>query len=242
MSKRTQNDAPALFPHPFSAAYWKQAAEDCKKLRSLVIAALLCALAIVIEKFQIPLGTPSLQVSMSFLVIALCSMLTGPLLAIACGVLVDLIGAIGSGYPFFAGYTLTAVLTAVIFALFLYRARPTFGRVLLARGVINLFVNTLLGSLWRLVMYHGMPYAGYVTLSGVKNLVFLPLEVFLLCIFFRAMYTPLRQLGFLSEEAEVTYRKRDFILLAVSAFIGIALIVPFAIWYSVIRIILEGLF
>lgn len=230
-----------LYAHPFSRAYWREASADCTKLRSLVIAALLCALAIVIEKFQVPLGGPSLQVSMSFLVISLCSMLTGPLLAVICGVLVDLIGAIGSGYPFFAGYTLTAVLTAVIFALFLYRARPTFTRILLARGVINLFVNTLLGSVWRVALYHG-PYEVYTLTSGVKNLVFLPLEVFLLCIFFRAMHVPLRQLGFLPPEAEVAYRKRDFILLAAFALIGVALIIPFAIWYTEIQAFLKSLF
>lgn len=241
MSKRTQADAPALYSHPFSASYWRTAAKDYKNLRSLVIAALLCALAIVIEKFQIPLGGPSLQVSLSFFVIALCSMLTGPLLAILCGILVDLIGIIGSGYPFFAGYTLTAVLTAVIFALFLYRTRPTFTRILLARGVINLFVNTLLGSVWRVALYHG-PYKVYVLLSGVKNLVFLPLEVALLCVFFRAMFAPLRQMGFLPPEAEVTYRNRDIKLLTAFALIGVALIIPYAIWYDEIQAFLKGLF
>lgn len=241
MSNRTQTQAPALFSHPFSPAYWREAAKECQKLRSLVLAALLCALAIVIEKFQIPLGTPSLQVSLSFPVIALCSMLTGPLLAIPCGVLVDLIGIIGSGYPFFAGYTLTAVLTAVVFALFFYRARPTFFRVLLARGCINLFVNTLLGSVWRVALYHG-PYRVYLLTSGVKNLVFLPLEVFLLCIFFRALHTPLRQLKFQPPEAQVTYRTRDFVLLAVLALLGAALLIPFAVWYDEIQAFLKGLF
>lgn len=241
MSKRTQTGAPALYATPFSPAYWREAVKDCKDLRKLILAALLCALAIVIEKFQVPLGSPSLQVSLSFPVIALCSMLTGPVLAIPCGILVDLIGAIGSGYPFFAGYTLTAVLTAVIFALFLYRTRPSFLRILLARGCINLFVNTLLGSVWRVALYHG-PYKVYVLTSGVKNLVFLPLEVFLLCIFFRALHTPLRQLGFQTPETEITYRTRDFILLAVFALVGAALLIPFAVWYDEIQAFLKGLF
>lgn len=241
MSKRTPNDSIALYPHPFSRAYWRNAALECTNLRSLTIAALLCALAIVIEKFNIPLGNPSLQVSLAFPVIALCSMLTGPLLAIACGILVDLIGIIGSGYPFFAGYTLTAVLTAVVFALFLYRARPSFTRILLARGIINLFINTLLGSVWRTALYHG-PYKVYALLAGVKNLALLPLEVFLLCIFLQALQTPLRQMNFLPPESETVYRKQSFILLAVLALVGAALLVPFAIWYDRINAFIKGLF
>lgn len=241
MSKRTQTEVPTLFPHPFSRAYWREAVKDCTRLRSLTVAALLCALAIVIEKFNIPLGNPSLQISLSFPVIALCSMLTGPLLAIACGILVDLIGIIGSGYPFFAGYTLTAVLTAVVFALFLYRARPSFTRILLARGIIDLFINVLLGSVWRTALYHG-PYKVYALLAGVKNLALLPLEVFLLCIFLQAMYVPLRQMNFLPTGAETAYPKRNFVILAVLALIGAALLVPFAIWYDQINAFIKGLF
>lgn len=238
--KRSSADI-SLKPHPFSRAYLKEAAAEFTRLRSLTIAALLCALAIAIEKLQIPLA-PSLYVSMSFLVIALCSMLTGPLLAVPCGLVVDIVGAIGSGYPFFFGYTLTAVLTAVIYALFLYRARPTFLRLLLMKGCVNLFVNTLLGSLWRVILYHGMPYIGYVAVSGVKNLVFLPLEVFLLCLLFRAMDLPLHRLKFLPPEAKFSYRKKDIVMLTVCALTAAVLLVPFLIWYDEIQSFLKGLF
>ncbi len=230
-----------LYPHPFSRAYLKQAASECIRLRSLTVAALLCALAIALEKFQIPLAA-SLYVSMSFLVIALCSMLTGPLLAIPCGVIVDLVGVINSGYAFFFGYTLTAVLTAVIYALFLYRARLSFLRLLLMKGCVNLFVNTLLGSLWRVIFYHGMSYAGYALLSGIKNIIFLPLEVFLLCLLFKAMDKPLRQLRFLPPDGKFTYRKKDIVLLSVGALAAVALIIPFAIFYQDIDSFFRNLF
>lgn len=229
------------YPHPFSVAYWKESAAECKSIRSLSFAALLCALAIVIEKFNIPLA-PSVYVSMSFLVIALCSMLTGPVMAIFCGVIVDLIGAVSSGYTFFFGYTLTAVLTAVIYALFLYRAKFSFTRLVLAKGIVNLFVNTLLGSVWRVVLYGNSTFQFYVSLAGIKNLVLFPLEIFLLFVFFRALQTPLKQLGTLPAGFVISCEKKELIRLGIIACVGVLLLIPFALHYDAIKAFLSGLF
>ena len=229
------------YPHPFSMAYWKDAAAECRNIRSLTYAALLCALAIVIEKFSIPIA-PSVYISMSFLVISLCSMLTGPVLAVFCGIVVDLIGAINSPYSFFLGYTLTAVLTAVLYALFLYRAKISVTRVLLSKLAVNLLVNTLIGSLWRIMYYGGMSYGAYALLTGIKNLVLLPLEVFLICVLFRALQKPLLQLHALPAEVRVTYRKQDFVLLAVFAVGGAVLLLIFSQYYGAVKAAVQSLF
>lgn len=236
-----QTNRSTLYPHPFSLSYWKDAASECKSIRSLTFAALLCALAIVIEKFNIPI-TPTVYVSMSFLVIALCSLLTGPVLAIFCGIVVDLVGAIGSPYSFFAGYTLTAVLTAVIYALFLYRTKITFARVAVSKLLVNLLVNTLLGSLWRIMFYGGMSYQYYVMLTGIKNLVLLPLEVFLLCAFFRALHKPLVHLGIMSASTEIRYKKRDIVLLCIGASVGIVLLILYIMFYDELKAFLQSAF
>lgn len=244
MSKRTQTDSIALYPHPFSRAYWREAAMECTRMRSLAVAALLCALAIVIEKFNIPLGSKDLQLSMSFLVISLCSMLTGPVLAIPCGLVVDLIGIIGSPYAPHFGYTLTAVLTALVYALFLYRAKPGFLRILLARGLVNVFINTLLGSIWRIwpANWYGFSYGYWVVYSGIKNLCLLPLEVFLICMLFRALHSPLCQLNFLSPDTKAAYSKRNFVLLTVFALIGAVLVALLAIRNNQIQDFVKSLF
>ncbi len=236
-----QSKTRALYAHPFSVLYWKDALSECKSIRSLAFAALLCALAIVIEKFNIPI-TPTIQVSMSFLVISLCSMLTGPVLAIFCGLTVDLIGAINSGYSFFAGYTLTAVLTAVVYALFLYRAQITFARIAISKFLVNLFVNTLLGSVWRVMLSGGMSYQYYVMLAGIKNLVLFPLEVFLICAFFRALYKPLVQLRILSASSEIRYRRKDMVILCIGAAVGVVLLVLYVMLYDEIKAFLQASF
>lgn len=233
---------PACYPHPFSATYWKTAAQEFTNLRSLTFAALLCAAAIVIEIFQIPIAPPSLYISLSFLVISLCSMLTGPLLAIPCGLIVDIVGAMISGVSFFPGYTLTAVLTAIVYALFLYRARLSFARVALSKLCINLFINTLLGSLWRVIISGGFSYSYYVALSGIKNMILLPLEVFLICTLFRALQKPLQQSGIATPEMEIQYRRRNLVLLSLFALIGAILLFLFATHYSDLKAFLQRTF
>ncbi len=217
------------YSHPFSASYWRDALREHANIRSIAMAAVLCAIAIVIEKFNLPLST-TLQISLSFFAIGLCSMLTGPVMAIFCGLIVDLVGSIGSPYPFFAGYTLTAVMTALLYALFLYRTKITFWRVFAAEATINLFINAALGSMWRLAMYGGS-YDVYLVQSGLKNLVLLLPEVLLLGIFLTAVSHPLKLMGVLSSEVRIIYSKKTLLLSAVVAVIGFAGVVAY-IYFS----------
>ena len=54
MSTRTKSTT--LYPHPFSAAYWRDAAAELKDTKMLVVAALMTALRIALKPLAIPLG------------------------------------------------------------------------------------------------------------------------------------------------------------------------------------------
>jgi ECF transporter S component (folate family) len=223
----------AIYSHPFSLAYWRDAAAECKNVRSIAHAAFLCALAIVIEKFNIPIS-PYLQVSVSFFAVALCSMLTGPVLAIPCGILVDLIGIIGSPYPVFLGYTLTAILTSVVYALFLYRGNISYFRVLAAEVIINFLINAFLGSYWRVILYNGAFWV-YFALAIAKNLVLLAPEAFLLYSFLRIFASPLKQIGILPAGVSFKSGKGSLFFSCVFAILGVVLVALFAIYYPEIK-------
>ena len=45
-----------LYPHPFSKAYWRDAAAELKDTKMLVVTALMVALRIVLKPLAIPLG------------------------------------------------------------------------------------------------------------------------------------------------------------------------------------------
>ena len=185
-------------------------------------------MAIVLEKFQIPIIPGVLEVSFSFIVISLCSFLTGPIMAVPCGIIVDIVGALINGYQFFFGYTLSAVLGALIYALFLYRTKLSFERIALARLTINIFVNVLLGSVWRMAMSGGF-YLYYVVISGIKNLLMFPLEVFIMTVFLRALLPSLRRLGLCDSSVNIDVSKKKIIMFVSVLVIGTALLVLYSL-------------
>ena len=89
MSAKTKSTA--LYPHPFSKAYWRDAAAELKDTRMLVVAALLTALRIALKPLAIPLG-PQLSIQTAMLATALGAMVYGPVMAIPAAIISDTIG------------------------------------------------------------------------------------------------------------------------------------------------------
>lgn len=226
---------------PMGKEYWRNAAAELKNIRALMIGALLCAVAIIMEKFQIPIIPGVLEVSFSFIAISLCSFLTGPILAIPCGIIVDVVGALVNGYSFFFGYTLSAVLGAFIYALYLYRAKLSFGRIVLARLTVNVFVNVLVGSVWRVAMSGG-PYGYYVAIAGIKNLLLLPLEVFIITFFLRALLPSLKRLKLCDGTAELKVSTKRIVIFTVVLVLGTALLICYSLNKTEINAAIKGFF
>ncbi len=197
-----------------SLPYWKSAAWEFKSIKQITAASLLVALGIVIGMFDIRIIPNVLQVSFSYIAFSICSFITGPLMAIPCGIIADLVDALWHGYDLFFGYTLSAVAQGGIFALFFYRRELTLPRIVAAKACVNLFVNVLLGSVWRLMMMGG-EYFYYVFVAGLKNLIMLPFEVIILVVLLRALIPPLRRLKMIPAGASLKVDRTDIILTCV---------------------------
>lgn len=168
---------------PRSAAYWRAALAELHNLRSLVFAALIVALSIVISAFYIPVAD-NLRIYFKFLVTAVGSAVYGPVMAALVGAAADTLGFfIHPSGGYFPGYLLSEVLGNVIFALLLYRRRITVLRLFLARALIDFGVNVALGSLWSAMLY-SKGYVFYAGASLVKNSLLLVPEVLLLALLF----------------------------------------------------------
>jgi ECF transporter S component (folate family) len=168
-----------LYRTPFSRSYWRDALGELKDLRKLVFAALMIAACLILNKFKIPLGE-NLSLSITFLARALCAAVCGPLVAIVFGAAEDTLGfflSTSSG-PYFPGYMITTITGCIIYALFFYRARITLWRIIIAKLITNI-QNVLLGSLWSAMLY-SKGYIYYMSTSGVKNLLYYPVQVLLL--------------------------------------------------------------
>ncbi len=229
------------YSSPIAKGYRAAALSELKNIRSLVVAALLSAAAIVIEYFQIPIIPGVLEVSFSFMAISLCSFLTGPVLAIPCGIIVDIVGAMIKGYSFFFGYTLSAILGAVIYALFLYRAKLSFFRIAMARLTVNMLINVLLGSVWRVSMSGGF-YGYYAVIAFIKNILLYPLEVFVILLFFRAMLPALKQLKLCGMTQEIRLQKKQIIIFFCAVAVGTALLVLYSLNKTAVNELVSSLF
>lgn len=183
-----------LFKTPFSATYWKTAAAELKNYRALVFSALMIAACIVLSHCKIPLGE-NLSLSVTFLARALCALVCGPVVVILFGAAEDTLSFFLSsgGYPYFPGYMLTTILGCMIYALFFYRAKITWRRIILAKVITNI-QNVLLGSLWSAMLY-SKGYIYYLTTSAVKNALYLPLQILMLGFLLQALLPVLHKTG-----------------------------------------------
>ena len=77
-----------LYPHPFSKAYWRDAALELKDTRMLVITALMIALRIALKPFAIYIG-PQMAIQTATLATALGAMIFGPIVAIPAALIAD---------------------------------------------------------------------------------------------------------------------------------------------------------
>ena len=193
---------------PLTAAYWREAAAALRKPRLLAVAALFLALCVAISSFFIPLVN-NLRVYFTFVPKALCAAVCGPVAALVFGLADDLLGVmIHPSGAFFFGYTVSAMLGMVIYALGLFRRKITILRLALTKLAVNLLVNVGLGALWSSMIY-GKAYLFYAGSSLVKNLILWPAEVILLAVFFRLLGPTMERAKLIPRQEWAHLRRRE---------------------------------
>ena len=173
---------------PLSPSYWRTAAGELRHLRILIFASLMAAASVVMSSFFIPFPmAENLRIYFTFTVTSVCALVCGPVVALLYGFASDIIGfVIHPTGAFFPGYTLSTMLGAFVFALFFYRRRITLLRIILAKLLINAFINVGLGSLWSAILYN-KGYYYFLAKSLVKNSIMLPVEILILIALFRLL-------------------------------------------------------
>ncbi len=227
----------ALYPHPFSKAYWRDAASEMKLTKMLVVTALMTALRIALKPLAIPLG-PGLFIQTAMLATCLGAMIFGPVVAIPAAIISDTIGfMIFPTGDYFLPFVLTEIASTVIYALFLYRAKVNPIRVTLARFCICFLVNVVLQQLiyaWYYI-YIGNPESAQKAVLGImttsriiKNLVFFPIETVVLTLFLKVLLpvTQRAKLTFCSD-AEMRISVKQVVAMVCLLAIGVGS----ATWY-----------
>ena len=221
----------AVYKTPFSAAYWRDAANELKDTKMLVVTALMIAVRIALKPLAIPLD-PQLSIQTAMLATALGAMIFGPVVAIPAAMISDTIGFMI--YPtgdYFLPFMLTEIASTMFYALFLYRAKVSPIRVMLSRFCICFFVNVVLQQFiyaWWYV-YIGNPeeamesILGIMTLSRIlKNVCMFPLESVVLTVFLRVLLPVTRRakLTFCSD-ADMKFTAKQIAALVLLTVIGI---------------------
>ena len=185
-----------LYPHPFSKEYWQTAAAELKDIKMLVITALMVALRIALKPFAIYIG-PQMAIQTATLATAMGAMIFGPVMAIPAAIVSDTIGfMIFPTGDYFLPFMLTEIASTMIYALCLYRAKPSATRVIIARFLICFVVNVVLQQLifaWQYT-YMGNPEKAKDSIMGImtmarifKNLFFFPIETVVITLFLKVL-------------------------------------------------------
>lgn len=231
MSKLTKSNT--LYPHPFSRAYWRDAALELKDTKMLVIAALLTALRIALKPLAIPLGNPQLTIPVATLATAMGAMIFGPVVAIPSAIISDTIGFLL--FPtgdYFLPFVLTEIAGTVIYALCLYRTKLSAWRVVLSRFLICFFVNMILQTgiiAWQYT-WMGNPESAKNQILGIftvarlfKNLFMFPIESVVLTLFLKVILPATKQAKLTyDKDADLKFDAKQITIMVCLTLVGIA--------------------
>ena len=220
-----------LYPHPFSKAYWRDAAAELKDTKMLVITALMIALRIALKPFAIYIG-PQMAIQTATLATALGAMIFGPVVAIPAALISDTIGfMIFPTGDYFLPFALTEIASTMIYALCLYRAKPSTTRVIIARFLICFAVNVVLQQFifaWQYT-YMGNPEKAKDSIMGImtvarifKNLFFFPIETVVITLFLKVL-VPITQRAKLTYDtnSNLSFTKKQIAVLVLLVLVGV---------------------
>ncbi len=213
----------------------KASALELTKLPTVCVLAVMLACCYVFGMLTIPLLGQALQIKFSFLIYALCGALYGPVPTALLGVMDQLlVETLMKGNGFLLGYVISFAFRGLLFGSLLYhRTLPqkglSVGRVALTKAADTVFYNVLLNTY--LNYHYGFisagSFAAAVTVRVGKNIVLLPLEIFLLCVFLAAMLRALPHIGGLPEvKTEKITKKQTAVIISLAA-LGLGLLLAY---------------
>ena len=149
---------------------------EFKNISTITCCAMFGAMAIVLGSFASINVTPNLKIGFGSLPNELVDYLFGPVVGALFGGGMDLVKfMIKPDGGFMPGFTLNAMLAAFIYGMFLYKRPLSLPRMLAAKLVVAVLVNTILGTYW-LSLLNGKGYLVILPARAIKNLIQWPVD------------------------------------------------------------------
>lgn len=146
-----------------------------KKTQILVRVSVLVAMEVLLMNY-LGIHTQYVKLGFSFVPVALCGMLYGPLWGTACAGLGDLVNCLLSGYGWYPPLTLSACLQGCIFGLALKKRTDRLPAIALTVCTYQLCVSLLLNT-WFLSMLYGTPFLTLLTTRLPQTLIYIPVQI-----------------------------------------------------------------
>ena len=169
-----------------------------KRTLKLVMCALLLSLAGVVSLVEI-MPIQEMKITFTYVFIALCGYLYGPITGMAFGASADIIGYIvnPAGGMLFPGFTLTALISGFFYGLLLDRerlagAKLPLWRIIAAKTADTVICNIVLNTFCCSVLY-GNTFMALLPARLTKNLIMLPFEIILLVLVIKFIETHIRK-------------------------------------------------
>lgn len=151
---------------------------------------ILLAIELILKRFTI--GPDVVKVSLVFVVTTLIAYWFGPMWSVIIAAMGDILGTALSGQPIFIGFTLSAIVGALIYSLAFYNKESiSLTRIIIASCIIAILVNLFMNTLWIKMLYN-VDFWAYFNVRLVKNLITTPIQI--IVIYLVLNYLPIKNI------------------------------------------------
>ncbi|MDF2944853.1 MAG: hypothetical protein K0S01_3711 [Herbinix sp.] len=158
----------------FTASY-----KELKSVRCITIAAMFGAISIILGSLVIMVGD-FLKIGFSFLPNEFIYYLFGPVVGAIYGAAMDILTfLVRPSGTFFFGFTVSAILTGILYGVVLYKKPLSLKRIIIANVIHVIFINILLNTYWLTILI-GKGFFVLLPLRALKELIMFPIETILL--------------------------------------------------------------
>lgn len=160
--------------------------QKLKNVRVLTVSAFLVAIATVLGFFKVPI-TELIEIRFQYLPIAVGGAMFGPAVGGVIGMLADVLGyLVKPTGAFFPGFTISSILSGIIYGLFFYKKRITVPRIIAAELTETIICSLVINSINLSILY-GNAFSVVVATRLLKVLIMFPIDTIILTVVLKAI-------------------------------------------------------
>ena len=160
--------------------------QKLKNVRVLTVSAFLVAIATVLGFFKVHI-TELIEIRFQYLPIAVGGAMFGPAVGGVIGMLADVLGyLVKPTGAFFPGFTISSILSGIIYGLFFYKKRITVPRIIAAELTETIVCSLVINSINLSILY-GNAFSVVVATRLLKVLIMFPIDTIILTVVLKAI-------------------------------------------------------